>query len=127
VSFEQPMPVRLDRQQLSQMLFNLLSNAYKYSPGGGNVSVHFLCDDQEVGVRYGVAVRDQGLGMRPDDLARMGERFFRADKSGHIPGSGLGVSIVKELAELMGGQLCFSSEWGKGTTATLWFPAASQS
>ena len=127
VSFEQPMPVRLDRQQLSQMLFNLLSNAYKYSPGGGNVSVHFLCDDQEVGIRYGVAVRDQGLGMRPDDLARMGERFFRADKSGHIPGSGLGVSIVKELAELMGGQLCFSSEWGKGTTATLWFPAASQS
>ena len=126
VPTDRPMPVRLDCQQLSQMLFNVLSNAYKYSPGGGGVSVHFLSEERDGAIRHGVAVQDQGMGMRPDDLARMGERFFRADKSGHIPGSGLGVSIVKELAELMGGQLCFSSEWGKGTTVTLWFPAASQ-
>lgn len=120
------MPVRLDRAKLRQMLINLLSNAYKYSPQGGNVSVHFCQKTLNSSTWHGVAVSDQGLGMTPEHVARMGERFFRVDKSGHIPGSGLGVSIVRELAELMGGEVSFSSECGKGTTVTLWFPAVPQ-
>ncbi len=60
------------------------------------------------------------MGLSPGDLARLGERFFRVDKSSNIPGTGLGVSIVKELMELMGGQMAVDSTLGEGTTVTLW-------
>ena len=119
----QPMPVNLDHAKLRQMLVNVLSNAYKYSPNGGDVSVYFRRESRDGVAYFGVAVEDRGVGLKPDQLARMGERFYRADKSGHIPGTGLGVSIVKELAELMGAQLTYSSEWQVGTTVTLWFEA----
>ena len=87
------------------------------------MSVYFRRESRDGVAYFGVAVEDRGLGLKPDQLARMGERFYRADKSGHIPGTGLGVSIVKELAELMGAQLTYSSEWQVGTTVTLWFEA----
>lgn len=119
----QPMPVNLDQAKLRQMLVNVLSNAYKYSPNGGDVSVYFQRQSRDGVAYFGVSVEDRGMGLKPDQLARMGERFYRADKSGHIPGTGLGVSIVKELAELMGAQLTYSSEWQVGTTVTLWFEA----
>jgi len=112
-----PMPVRVDRHKLQQAVLNILSNAYKYSPDGGDIEVGFVREHEQVGV----VVRDHGIGLSPDQLARMGERFFRADKSGNIPGTGLGVSIVKELMDLMGGRMQVDSELGRGTTVTLWF------
>jgi two-component system, OmpR family, sensor histidine kinase VicK len=112
-----PMPVRVDRHKLQQAVLNILSNAYKYSPDGGDIEVGFVREEG----RVGVVVRDHGIGLSPDQLARMGERFFRADKSGNIPGTGLGVSIVKELMDLMGGRMQVDSELGRGTTVTLWF------
>ncbi|MFN4265726.1 MAG: ATP-binding protein [Aquabacterium sp.] len=118
--------VKVDRSKLRQMLVNLLSNAYKYSPNGGDVTVSFVRESVAGHPRFGVAVKDRGMGLTPEQLSHMGERFFRADKSGHIPGTGLGVSIVKELAELMGAQLTYSSEWQKGTVATLWFTESPQ-
>ena len=60
------------------------------------------------------------MGLSPDHVARLGERFFRADKSGNIAGTGLGVSIVKELMDLMGGRIQVVSALGQGTTVTLW-------
>jgi len=72
------------------------------------------------GRRFAVQIQDRGMGMSPENLARMGERFFRADKSGNIPGTGLGVSIVKELMGLMGGHMDVESTQGAGTTVTLW-------
>ena len=60
--------------------------------------------------------------MTPEQLAHMGERFFRADKSGNIPGTGLGVSIVRELMELMGGHFEVQSRYSNGTSVTLWLP-----
>ncbi len=117
----QAMPVNVDRQKMQQALLNTLSNAYKYSPGGEPVSIRLLVDEPEDGrVHYGVEIRDRGIGLSPAHLARMGERFFRADASGHIPGTGLGVSIVRELLELMGGRLQIESELGQGTCVTLW-------
>jgi signal transduction histidine kinase len=117
----QAMPVNVDRQKMQQALLNTLSNAYKYSPGGEPVSVRLLVDEPEEGrVHYGVEIRDHGIGLSPAHLARMGERFFRADASGHIPGTGLGVSIVRELLELMGGRLQIESELGQGTCVRLW-------
>lgn len=115
------MPVHVDRHKMQQAVLNILSNAYKYSPQGGPVSVHYLQAEPDKGRhRFAVAISDQGLGLSPEHLARLGERFFRADKSGNIPGTGLGVSIVKELMELMGGRMQVCSQLGQGTTVTLW-------
>jgi signal transduction histidine kinase len=118
---EGPMPIRADRLKLQQAVLNILSNAYKYSPEGGDVAVRFLFSASENGTqRFGVAIEDHGIGLSPDHVARLGERFFRADKSGNIPGTGLGVSIVKELMDLMGGRMEVESTLGQGTTVTLW-------
>jgi signal transduction histidine kinase len=62
--------------------------------------------------------------MTAEQLARVSERFYRADTSGSIPGTGLGMSIVKEIVELLGGRMALASEPGVGTTVTLWLPAA---
>ena len=115
------MPVRADVHKLQQAVLNILSNAYKYSPQGGEVRVRYLSRPDALGrMRHGVSIQDQGLGLSPQDLARLGERFFRVDKSGNIPGTGLGVSIVKELMELMGGHMDVESQLGQGTCVTLW-------
>jgi signal transduction histidine kinase len=116
-----PMPVHVDPHKMQQAVLNILSNAYKYSPQGGPVTVRCLHQaDAEARLRFGVEVEDHGMGLSPDNLARLGERFFRVDKSGNIPGTGLGVSIVKELMELMGGRMQVASVVGEGTTVSLW-------
>ena len=70
-----------------------------------------------------VRVRDEGIGMTPASVARVSERFFRADTSGKYPGTGLGMAIVKEIVDLHGGRLAIDSRLGAGTTVALWFPA----
>ncbi|MDP4301773.1 sensor histidine kinase [Leptothrix discophora] len=121
-----PVWVRIDRNKLTQAVVNVLSNAYKYSPDGGAVHLRVL---REPGVdgrpgRVGIEVRDAGIGMSADQLARVSERFYRADASGNIAGTGLGMSIVKEIIELLGGTLALASVPGQGTTVTLWLPRA---
>ncbi|MEK9802338.1 MAG: ATP-binding protein, partial [Curvibacter sp.] len=66
--------------------------------------------------------RDHGIGISPDDLTRVFDRFWRADPSGAIPGTGLGLSLVKEIVELQDGKVQIESAVGEGTTVTLWFP-----
>jgi signal transduction histidine kinase len=119
-------PVRVDRNKLRQALGNVMSNAYKYSPEGGAVQVGLVHERGHEGVPawVGVQVRDRGMGMSPEQLARVTERFYRADSSGNIPGTGLGMSIVKEIVELLGGRLALASATGEGTTVTLWLPGA---
>ena len=112
-------PLRADASKLEQAMRNLLSNAYKYSPGGGAVEVRLL--DGGDG-RLGLQVRDHGLGMSPEQVARVFERFYRADTSGNIPGTGLGMSIVQEIASLHQGEAVVDSALGEGTTVTLWLP-----
>lgn len=116
-------PVFVDHHKMCQAFLNVLSNAYKYSPGGGEVTVSFPVRPDAGGLRWvGVCVEDHGIGMSPEQLAHMGERFFRADKSGNIPGTGLGVSIVMQIMELMDGHVEIHSELGQGTRMTLWLP-----
>ncbi len=117
---DQPIMVWVDRQKMQQAVLNVLSNAYKYSPQGGDVQVRIVMDVRQGKPHVGVAIQDQGMGLAPDQLARVGERFYRADKSGNIPGTGLGVAIVKEILELMGGHMALHSEPGQGSTFTLW-------
>jgi signal transduction histidine kinase len=70
----------------------------------------------------GMRVIDRGIGMTPDQQARIFERFYRADPSGNIPGTGLGMSLVKEIMDLHGGEIEIDSAPGVGTTVTLWLP-----
>jgi signal transduction histidine kinase len=127
---KQSLPVCVDLNKMRQALGNVLSNAYKYSPAGGVVQVRLVAGPPAVGgapPTVGIEVRDQGIGMTAEQLSRVSERFYRADASGNIPGTGLGMSIVKEIIELLGGRLALASEPGKGTAVTLWLslvPAA---
>jgi signal transduction histidine kinase/HAMP domain-containing protein len=116
--------VRVDRKKIQQALLNVLSNAYKYSPRGGAISVSFLQEVHHSVGRFGIEVRDHGIGMRPEELARVFERFYRADSTGKIPGTGLGMSIVREIVEIHGGEVNVASQLGEGTTVTIWLPAA---
>ena len=103
--------------KLEQVLINLLSNAIKYSPGGGVVRLRAEADAASGACR--IAVSDTGLGLSEAHRARLFTRFFRADPSGPIPGTGLGLVIVKELVERMGGHIDVESELGVGTTFIL--------
>ena len=119
--------VSVDLNKMRQALSNVLSNAYKYSPGGGLVQVRLVGgppDAANLPPTVGIEVRDHGIGMTAEQLARVSERFYRADASGNIPGTGLGMSIVKEITELLGGRLALTSEPGQGTAVTLWLPTA---
>lgn len=116
--------VRMDAAKVQQALLNILSNAFKYSPEGGDVGVRLYARETEGGVQVCAAVRDQGIGMTAEQVARVFERFYRADPSGNIPGTGLGMSLVKEIMEIHGGGARVDSEPGAGTTVTLWLPAA---
>lgn len=111
--------VMADAIKIEQALTNLLSNAFKYSPHGGRVSLRVELAEHEGTPCVLVHVGDQGMGMTPPQLARAFERFYRADSSGNIPGTGLGLNLVKEIAEIHGGGVSLASEPGVGTTATL--------
>lgn len=121
---DSPVLVVVDRNKMVQAVGNILSNAYKYSPGGGDVQVRLVRDRGSEPMMVGIEVRDHGMGLTADQLARVSERFYRADASGTIPGTGLGMSIVKEIIELHGGELRLESERHVGTAVTLWLPSA---
>lgn len=108
--------VKTDSAKLRQALTNILGNAQKYSPNGGEIRVAVVSKAGQVGIQ----VTDSGIGMTPEEIARFGDRFWRADNSGKIPGTGLGVAIVKEILKLLGGSLEVSSKKRHGTTVILW-------
>lgn len=118
--------VEYDAAKMRQALGNVLSNAVKYSPQGGEVHVSVLqrpASGPELAgdkVQIGIAVQDHGIGMTAEQCSQAFERFFRADTSGNIPGTGLGLSLVKEIVALHGGQVDLHSSPGAGTTVTLW-------
>ena len=117
-------PVLIDPEKMQLALSNLLSNAFKYSPQGGAVSLAArveAVEDQQFAV---IDIQDEGIGMSEEQVARAFERFYRADASGNIPGTGLGLSLVKEVAELHLGKVELMSLLGQGTTARLWVPVA---
>ena len=106
--------VRADRQRLTQILLNLMSNAIKYNREGGRVTVS--CEDAGEG-RVRIKVEDTGAGIRPEKLALLFTPFERlgADQTG-IEGTGLGLALSRGLAEAMGGKLGVSSEIDRGST-----------
>jgi PAS domain S-box-containing protein len=103
-----------DRNRLIQVMVNLLSNAYRYTPSGGEIVVSVEGTAQTITVR----VADTGIGIAPEDQERIFERFYRADHEvvQQQAGTGLGLSIVKSLVEMHGGELTLQSAPNKGST-----------
>jgi signal transduction histidine kinase len=111
-----------DRGRLAQVIDNLLSNALKFTPVGGNVTIDTARSNGSVRL----VVTDTGIGMRADELGHLFERFYRSETATAqaIQGSGLGLSITRAIVEAHGGTITASSELGAGTTLTVELPAA---
>jgi two-component system, OmpR family, phosphate regulon sensor histidine kinase PhoR len=111
---------RADETRLREVLYNLLENAVKYSRE--NEQIHLRAAQR--GSQLVLSVTDNGLGISKDDLPRIFERFYRADKarSRELGGTGLGLAIVKHIAQLHGGRVEAESELGKGTTIRVVLP-----
>lgn len=118
-----PLYVMADAGKLRQAILNILSNAYKYSPAGGPVVVQIEATNQAgASPRAWIHITDQGIGMTPEQKNRACERFYRADAAGKILGTGLGMSIVKEIVKLHRGELIISSTVGLGTRVSVSLP-----
>ncbi len=107
-----------DATRLSQLLANVLSNAIKYTPAGGSVTTTVEGDEE----RLLIAVGDTGVGIPADELPTIFDRFTRASTAGSVSGTGLGLPIVKTIAEAHGGTVSIDSEVGRGTTLTVELP-----
>jgi signal transduction histidine kinase len=121
----EPLHVLADRQKLLQVIQNVLSNAYKYSPQGSSVAIELLPSTSlaNTAPQVGIRITDHGIGMTPEQQSRVFERFYRADTSGKTLGTGLGMSIVHEIVTLHGGTVELRCSLGMGTSVTLWLPA----
>ncbi len=119
--------VQGDHAQLSQLLHNLVSNAYKYGRRGGTVTVSVK--PNRTGSMLRLSVTDQGDGIAAEHIPRLTERFYRVDKgrSKSIGGTGLGLAIVKHITERHGGRMEVTSEQGIGTTVTIFLPVIKSS
>ena len=112
--------LRADETRLREVLYNLLENAVKYSRENGEIDLRAV----QRGSELVLSVTDNGLGIGKDDLPRIFERFYRADKarSRELGGTGLGLAIVKHIAQLHGGRVEAESELGHGTTIRVVLP-----
>jgi len=112
----------VDGKLLRHMLDNLVANALKYSPEGGEVRVELTQQAQWLVLR----VHDQGLGIPAKDLPHLFASFHRASNVGHIKGTGLGLAIVRHAVELHGGRVEVESQLGRGSCFTVWLPLHTQ-
>jgi signal transduction histidine kinase len=103
-----------DQTLLRQAITNLVDNALKYTPSGGQVRVNVSAQES----KFRVSVADSGMGIAPADQAHLFEKFFRVKQRGstQVKGSGLGLAIVKSIVERHGGRVWMESRLGKGST-----------
>lgn len=116
-----PLPeITADKERIEQVLINILSNAIKYTPDGGTITLSACAVDD--GVR--IDVRDTGIGIPSEDLPHLFERFYRVEKSrtSETGGTGLGLAIAKEIIEAHGGSISIQSEQGTGSVVTIILP-----
>jgi signal transduction histidine kinase len=117
-----PVLLAVDRHRIREMLFNIVTNAIKYTPQGGTVLISLAQDDDAVTV----SVRDTGIGIAAGDLPHVFERFWRADparsRTGDRPGVGLGLAITKWIVEAHGGTITVQSRPGRGSVFTVRLP-----
>ena len=111
--------VTTDKRLLKNILFNLISNAIKFSPDNGVIEI--LCSN--INEHIVLSVKDNGIGISKEDQEHLFERFFRARNAANIQGTGLGLHIVSKYLELLNGKIELQSEENKGTTFTIYIPA----
>jgi signal transduction histidine kinase len=113
-------PLAIDRTAVSQALANLVDNAVKYSGASRRIEVSAVAENAEVAI----TVRDFGIGIKKDDIPRLFERFFRAgdELTRTVKGSGLGLTLVKEIIDAHGGRVDVASEPGKGSAFAVRLP-----
>jgi PAS domain S-box-containing protein len=118
---KRPFPVEADRLRLEQAFGNLLDNALKYSPRGGAIDVAMRSQNGW----HSVSVCDAGIGIPPEDVQSVGQRFFRAGNasSNNFPGLGVGFALARESVERMRGAVRIESTLGRGTCVTMTLPA----
>ena len=120
-------PLLADPVRVNQVLFNLLSNAIKFTPDGGTITV---IARRRTGEVVELAVRDTGIGIKPEDLPKLFQEFVRLDtaRAGRAEGTGLGLALTKRLVELHGGQIWAESNGeGRGSTFTVHLPLGAPS
>jgi signal transduction histidine kinase len=119
---DSPVPLDMDRARMRQLLLNLVTNAIKYTPRGGKVSLGLV----DRGASVALIVGDNGIGIAVADLPHIFDRFWRADvsrdRTGERPGTGLGLAITKWIAEAHGGTIAVHSRPGRGTVVTVSLP-----
>lgn len=120
----QPMVLWANRNQIIQVVTNLLTNAINYTFSGGSVTLS-VRPVQNDGIE--IVIQDTGMGIEPDELNHLFERFYRSRRAANlgVPGTGLGLSIVKEIVDLHRGTVRAESKQGVGSTFTVWLPASS--
>lgn len=117
--------IMADEVQLQQVFTNLVSNAIKFTPGGGKIGVVSVSQADADGTRWAkVSVSDTGMGISSDEIAHIFTRFYRASNamSGAVPGTGLGLAITQDIVTRHGGSIDVTSELGVGTTVTVNLP-----
>jgi len=109
-----------DPERIQQVIINIITNAIKYNKPQGSIAITGGVEQDRVFLR----VEDTGIGVPKADLERLFERFYRVDKarSRESGGTGLGLAIAKQIVETHGGHIGFDSEYGKGSTVTLYLP-----
>jgi signal transduction histidine kinase len=118
----EPIEVGADAVRLQQVLDNLLQNAIKYSPEGSRVRVTLSADEREAAI----SVADEGGGIPAEDLPLVFDPFFRSKSAGDAPGTGLGLSVARQIVAAHGGRIDVQSQPGHGSTFTVVLPRALQ-
>ncbi len=107
-----------DEELMSQIWINLLSNALKYTPDGGKISVSLFFRAREICVK----IKDNGIGIKKESLDRIFDKFYQEDSSRKTHGNGLGLPLVRRIVEIVGGRIHVESEPGKGTCVSVYLP-----
>jgi signal transduction histidine kinase len=118
----EPVRVYTDEETLRRVMLILLDNAIKYTPAQGSITVSLKRLDNEAVLH----IQDNGIGIEPEDVPHVFERFFRADRARSRRGTGLGLSIARVLVEKMKGQISVESQPGQGSTFCIRLPLAHQ-
>lgn len=116
-------PIAADQPKMQQALTNIVSNAIKYSSEGSPIDISAAALRRNAKLMVAIRVADRGIGMTPEQQARIFDAFYRAGDSQNVQGSGLGMTIFKEIIELHGGHADIESRPGAGTAVTVWLPA----
>ncbi|MEQ8959034.1 MAG: ATP-binding protein [Coleofasciculus sp. C2-GNP5-27] len=123
VNHHQPSIVCLDEKLLRSILINLLSNAIKYSQGGSQIDLILTCSQSAATFQ----IKDSGIGIPVEDQKKLFSIFHRGTNIGNIPGTGLGLAVVRKCLDIQGGTISVNSEVGVGTTMTIMIPLHDQS